>query len=190
MATLKEHVTVVEAQDGSIFRVGNAFSLTAEQRQAAADQAGVEISDPGPLDAVGRAARQLGEYEEMTSSAIASELNKVAGMRPASLSEIGIEARENGAVEGEFGEAFSQQYSGYMGRFEGNLESGDYRAASMLVKEMPPNLKSQLSQATLGGIQAALDARTRRRVDLVAQKLGVQAPDPVEASDVDTALGR
>ena len=62
--------------------------------------------------------------------------------------------------------------------------------ASMLVEEMPPGLKSQLSEKTLDGIQSAVDARALRRVDRVADEMGVDAPDPVEASDVDDALGR
>jgi hypothetical protein len=190
MATIKEHVTVLKKTDGSIIRIGNAFALTAEQKQAAADQAGVEIDAPGPLDAVGRAARQMGGYETLSSSEIAAKLNEIAGMQPASLTEIGIEARENGAVQGEFGEAFASEFSGYTERFEANVEEGDYRAASMLVEEMPPGLKSQVSQDTLDGIQAVLDDRALRRVDVVAKEIGVEAPDPIDASDVDEALGR
>jgi hypothetical protein len=188
--TFREHVTVFEAEDGAVRRVGNAFALTEEQKQAAADAAGLEVTDPSPLDAIARAARQIDGYEGLSSSEIAARLEKAAGMEPASLTEIGIEARENGAVQGEFGEAFASKFSGYTERFEANIEEGDYRAASMLVEEMPPGLKSQLSQSTLDGIQSALDARALRRVDRVADEMGVGAPDPVEASDVDDALGR
>ena len=188
--TFREHVTVFEAEDGAVRRVGNAFALTEEQKQAAADAAGVEVTDPSPLDAVARAARQIGGYQDLSSSEIADQLNATAGMVPAGLADIGIEARENGAVEGEFGEAFAAEFAGYTERFEANIEGGDYRAASMLVEEMPPGLKSQLSEETLDGIQSALDARALRRVDRVADEMGVDAPDPVEASDVDDALGR
>jgi len=190
MAMIKEHITVFEAEDGSITRVGSAFSLSSEQKAAAAGAAGVEVSDPGPMDAVARAARQIDGYQNLSSSEIADQLNATAGMVPAGLTDIGIEARESGAVQGEFGEAFSSKFSGYTERFEVNIEDGDYEAASMLVEEMPPGLKSQLSEDTLDAIQAALDARALRRVDRVAGEMGVDAPDPVEAGDVDDALGR
>jgi hypothetical protein len=42
----------------------------------------------------------------------------------------------------------------------------------------------------LDGIQAVLDDRALRRVDVVAEEIGVEAPDPIDASDVDEALGR
>jgi hypothetical protein len=190
MFTIEEHVTVIRGQNGEKTRVGNAFSLTEAQKSEVASKAGVDIGDPGPLDVVARAARQLSGYEDLSSSEIADRLNETAGMEPASLTDIGIEARENGAVQGEFGEAFASEFSGYTRRFEANVEGGNYRAASMLVEEMPPGLKSQLSQDTLDAIQSVLDDRALRRVDVVAEEIGVEAPDPIDASDVDEALGR
>jgi hypothetical protein len=189
--TIREHITILKADTGEVYRVGDAFPLTSSQKSAVAEAAGLDsVDNPTAQDAVRRAATSLDGYESMTSQEIAGALNETVGMQETTLPEVGQLARSNGAVQGEFGNTFSAEYSGYLQRFEDNIRSGDYGAAKMLVEEMPPALKSALSSDTYDAILAAVDSRGVRRVGEYAQDLGVTVPDPVEAADVDAALGR
>lgn len=191
MAQLEEHITVFRTEGGQRVRVGGAFTLTAEQVEAAREAAGLApLSSPTPEDAVAQAAQAVDGYEEMTSADLATAISQPGDMAPTDLTGIGQGAAAHGAVEGEFGEVFEAQYSGYLARFEKQIGAGHYTSAKLLIAEMPPSLKSSMSAATLEAIGQVLDGRMRRKVDVVADELGVTAPDPVTAADVDAALGR
>lgn len=137
------------------------------------------------------AVKKIQDFESKTSADIASLLNTPVEFKAAiELVDLGEKARELGAIAGEFGNVFSNDFVKYTERFESAINSANFKSSYMLIEEMPPVLKQSMSTTTYDAIKNALLSFALTLFQSVANSLQQSSTHIVTEADVNSALDR